>query len=118
VKPWEFTIRSAEDLPAFADLLEEWGHPGHHIVRHMIQKGKFPRKITCRAQDAWEFEVVAGLTLRRDLPHQLDDGALRRDYTNLFYSPTEAVWAVVNANEYLPWKQRYGREKVERLKWS
>ncbi len=42
MKPWEFEIKGPLDLPVYADLLADWGHPGEKVVRWMIEEKIWP----------------------------------------------------------------------------
>lgn len=109
MKPWEFVISDPSDLPMFADLLEEWGHPGFRIVRHIITNKKFPRKD--RIEDVYYWLIMKGhdkvcsyklpvsAFLGPDIfPNIFPDYSIIRYYN----TSTEAIWAIINAFRYLP----------------
>lgn len=109
MNPWDFTISVRGDLPVFADCLEEVGHPGAKIVRALAVDGKFPTCITrppAHPYACWAWDVSCSIAMSDNEPHKLPLWSLRGSGRTEFFSPTEAVWAVVNAGRYgYPWKR-------------
>jgi len=106
---WDFEIRSPRDLPVFADLLADWGHPGEAIVRHLIVNKKFPCPVPAsdhRFRDnvgnrivCW-YWCIGPSKLGFFLPGKAFYGVGKSYY----YTATEAIWAVIQAGKYKPRK--------------
>lgn len=105
--PWEFVISRPEDMGPFADLLEEVGHPGDRVARHLANTGKFP----LLSGWVWQWHVCT-MSSPDKLAHELPSDS-QGGYCGVreFYTATEAVWAVINAGRYMPWAQRFSKDR-------
>jgi hypothetical protein len=103
LKPWEFVIGGPGDLGPFADLLAEWGHPGEQVVRNLIANGKFPEVFnTGYGGQFWCWRLAASIYDGNAGDHaKLPRGAMREDHKVCYFTATEAIWGVVNADRYV-----------------
>ncbi len=100
MKPWEFIIEKPEDLPVFADLLEDWDHPGVGVVRGMIRDGKWPWTDVGNRTDKGCYWFIHAELRSTEHPNHLPMGSLASREWCKYYTLTEAIWAVVNAGKY------------------
>ncbi len=114
MKPWEFLINEPADLLPFHDLLEEWGHPGAEVVKHLIKNKKFPSRVGYTLRGNWG--VYWGWLLEekdpgmaRVLPIKYFCAPCGEDGENgehTFFTATEAIWWVINAGKYKARKKK------------
>ena len=104
--PWEFIINEKGDLGPFADLLEEYGHPGATVVRELIKGDKFPRQ--CHFADGtpdhglvmW-WPCLETYTENHFIhPLMLYSTDPKHGGGRYYYCHTEAIWAVINSVIY------------------
>jgi hypothetical protein len=100
IKPWEFIIEKSEDLIPFHDLLEEWGHPGHLVVKKLIKRKKFPKRSfkgkNSQKPDVWYWMM----TNKSKQSHCLPSDDYNYGHKFGYRSPTEAIWSIINADIY------------------
>lgn len=96
----DFIIETPEDLQLFADMLNDYGHPGEEIVRWLIAERRWPIAVRhdkvywfSEASSVW-FRTMADAGMEHWLPFDTLPLAL-----NYYSSITESVWAIIEHKE-------------------